>query len=638
MNRSALFCPVFLAIAVCLILARPAWAEEEFRTWRDRSGTYEVEAKLIMRGDEKVQLLKRDGRAVTVPVSALSDADQQYLKQSAAGTPNPFAGGTPLPPGTPSGKGLGLLTGEPSVRALPADGRLTAIDFDEPLPPLEPDAPASAPKFQPFACLLEQLDAYAGMSPPILVDPAGPTFAVSVHRVGNAVDPANFGRVYLVRAGEKRPETALDIEPTFLLFDHHAPSGRSLGVLGVNSPAERGGDLVLLDNLAGGKPDALARWHLPGWDRPGFAPKVEFARLLGPHHALVQVNDSVYLWDLLSGEASWKIDRIRAGARLQTSAGGKYLAVPVSRGCRLVDVAKGELLGTVPFPSSLTPEAKFSPSGARLALVAGNQYVVWDLAAAQVAHEGTIDSPCGNFAGWIGERYLLTQLGGLIDPAMGMPLWNYGLPTNNQALTLPGGVVVVDKTQAAALLGLPVPHGPVQQVAERLSEGDERLMALRPGSEVALVIESIPGVDEAAIRTGLQKAVEKAGWRVSPQAPTQVVATITRGDEQKLNFRKLGAPLSGPYETATIKPYQASLVVRQGNQVLWSRSSTNMVPSFLRLEQGESLQQAVTKYERADPAYFERLTIPPRILKPEIRAAVGRSRITSGRWQDFAAR
>ena len=215
-----------------------------------------------------------------------------------------------------------------------------------------------------------------------------------------------------------------------------------------------------------------------------------------------------------------------------------------------------------------------------------------------------------------------------------MTLWSYGLPSSNLALTMPGGVVVVDKTQATSLLGLPVPHGPVREVAERLSKGGEQLMIVRSGSDVALAVKSLPEVDESAIRESLQKAVEKAGWRVSAQAPIQVVATITRGDEQKLKFRQLGAPLSGPYETASIRPYRASLEVRQGNQLLWSSSSANMVPSFLRLDEGESLQSAVTKYERADPAYFERLTIPPRILRPEVRAAVGRSRIANGIWRD----
>ncbi|MCO6455460.1 MAG: hypothetical protein J5I93_09190 [Pirellulaceae bacterium] len=641
------------ASVACLAFTCRLAAEEPFRTWRDRSGSYEVEAKLLARGEDKVQLLKRDGRVVSVPVSALSEADQTFLRESAQAEPNPFAGGTPLPAGTssspagnptvPAGQGLTLLGPTYEARELPVDGPLAAVDFEEPMPPVEPDTVAAQPGFKPLACLLEQLDAYAVVSAPILIDPAQPAFAVSVHRVGNAVDPATFGRVYLVRAGEKRPFSALNISGTFHMFDHHVPSGRSLAVVGVDSPSQRGGDVVLLNNLASGAPDVIARWKLPGWDRPGFKPKVEFARLLDGNRALVQVNFSLHVWDLVSGRSLMKVEQLRAGSKVQVSANGKYLAIPKSGGCRLVSLETVEsmgaqLLGTVPFPGTLTPEVDFSPSGGQLALVAGNQFAVWDLAAARTAHEGTIANPCGRLVGWVGDRHLLTQLGGLIDPALGMPLWNYGLSSNDLARTMPGGVVLIDNTRATALLGLPIPHAPVRQVAEQLSKGDERLMILRPGSEVRLAVKSLPEVDEAAIRNSLQKAVEKAGWRVASQAPIEVLATITRGDEQTLKFREIGAPLSGPYDTASIRPYRASLEVRQGNQLLWTSSSTNMVPPFLRLDEGESLQQAVAKFERADPAYFERLTIPPRILRPEVRAAVGRSRIADGVWRDFFTR
>jgi hypothetical protein len=102
----------------------------------------------------------------------------------------------------------------------------------------------------------------------------------------------------------------------------------------------------------------------------------------------------------------------------------------------------------------------------------------------------------------------------------------------------------------------------------------------------------------------------------------------------------LGTPLrdSSSVKTATIKPYTASLTVRRGNEILWSRSMTNMVPSFLSLEPGETLQQAVKKHEKADPAYFQRVTIPPRILRPDISQTVGRSRIDNGQWVDFFTR
>lgn len=632
-----------LAIAICLVLMTSTRADEPPRKWRDKSGRFEVEAKLLEYANGKAKLLKEDGRVVEVAVTALSDADQQYLKDL-ADTDNPFAGGELMKPAadagavrTEAGSGSKLLAADYSAEVLPADAAQVVIDFDEPVPPLPADPSKSVASFQEFTRPLEQLDAYARTSSPVLVNPQTLTFAVSTHRAGNTVDPTTFGRIYLVSPNVRQPKPVLNIDQTFLLFDHHVPSGRSLGVIGVNSPSERGGDLVLLENLADGQPRAIARWHVPQWDRPGFKPKVEFARLVDADRGIAQVNDTVYLWDFKNGEPVFKIDRIRAGSKIQVSGTGSYLAIPTGGACALVGVEQGEYLGNVPFPSTLTPEVAFAPNGEQLALVAGNQIAVWELTTASVVAEATVGNPCGKLFGWIGDDYLLTQLAGLIDPQLGMTLWHYGLPSNNQAVTMPGGVVAVDKLQTAALLSLPVPHEPVESVARRLSGGDDTLMVIRPGTDVALQIEAVAGVDREAMYESLKKAVEAVGWKVSSQAPIQVCAKIEQGKKQKLRFRMMGTSFLNPdaIQTATIKPYTASLVIRRGEDVLWARSMTNMVPGFLTLERGETLQKAVKKFEKPDPDYFQRLAIPPRILRPEIRKTVGRSRIANGKWVDY---
>jgi len=121
---------------------------------------------------------------------------------------------------------------------------------------------------------------------------------------------------------------------------------------------------------------------------------------------------------------------------------------------------------------------------------------------------------------------------------------------------------------------------------------------------------------------------------VTKGAKVQIVAKIERGKNETLNFRTLGSTRSQPGETVNMKPYTASVEILSGKDVLWSRSSTNMVPRLLHLEAGETVQQAVKRFEKADPAYFESLTIPPKILRPEIGKSVGRSRIENGKWVD----
>jgi len=66
-------------------------AAEKPRTWRDASGSYEIEATLISFDAAKATLRRTDGREVSVPIKKLSQADQDHLAERAKAKPeNPF--------------------------------------------------------------------------------------------------------------------------------------------------------------------------------------------------------------------------------------------------------------------------------------------------------------------------------------------------------------------------------------------------------------------------------------------------------------------------------------------------------------------------------------------------------------------
>lgn len=635
---------LFLLVAACVFVDFAA-ADNASRKWSDQSGKFEVEAKLIKFADGKVELLKEDGLAITVPLTVLSEADQKYVKELNDKTVDPFAGGAPAVGGTKPGMtkttlssaGLALLSDDSAVKELPTEGTEVFVKISEPVSSVEPDPSPTAPKFQQFLRAMEGFDAYARVSMPILIDPATSTYAVSAHRLSNAVADNEFGKIYLIQASQKTPKVVLNGKPTVKIIDHHVASGRSLVLVGVGDNTERGGDLVILDKLATGAPVALTRWHLPNWDTNGFKPQVQFGKLLDEQTALVRVNNIIYVWNLQTGELVYKINDLASGSKIRMSGTGKYLAIPASGGCRLIDLAKQELIGLVPFPSTLTPEVHFSPNGGRLAMTAGNQFVIWDLKEAAVSAEATIGKPCGDFFGWIGEKYILTSLGGLIDPELRMGVWEYGMPSGKRVITMPGGVVTLHKDyKMSSLVSMPIPHGPVASVIKKLSSKDASMLVVKPGTEVALSVKGIEGTDVDAIRAGLQAAVERAGWKVVQSSPIQVSAIIGRGKKRKMSFRSLGSPLfGGNSETVSITPYTAGLTVTKGKDLLWSRSSRSMVPYIIHMEKGESIKQAVKKYEKADPEFFKRLTFPPSILKPEISDSIGRSTIKEGAWSSY---
>ena len=49
------------------------------RQWLDDSGTFKVQARLILILDGKVRLLKETGRTTTVAIERLSAADREYV-------------------------------------------------------------------------------------------------------------------------------------------------------------------------------------------------------------------------------------------------------------------------------------------------------------------------------------------------------------------------------------------------------------------------------------------------------------------------------------------------------------------------------------------------------------------------------
>ncbi len=89
---------VTAAITFCQFLPPAAPAQEsESRTWRDATGVFSVEAKLVERTATEVKLRTSAGKEVSVPIARLSEDDVEYLK-TLSSTIAPVAVATPPGP------------------------------------------------------------------------------------------------------------------------------------------------------------------------------------------------------------------------------------------------------------------------------------------------------------------------------------------------------------------------------------------------------------------------------------------------------------------------------------------------------------------------------------------------------------
>ncbi len=74
-----------LVVATCLMISMGMSClgqtpESERREWSDRSGKFRITATLQNVSDDKIELLKEDGKTISVPLNRLSDSDLAFIK------------------------------------------------------------------------------------------------------------------------------------------------------------------------------------------------------------------------------------------------------------------------------------------------------------------------------------------------------------------------------------------------------------------------------------------------------------------------------------------------------------------------------------------------------------------------------
>jgi hypothetical protein len=64
-------------------IATPTWSE--IRTWSDSTGKHKVEAEFVELKDQKVTLRRKDGKAITIALEKLSEADRSFVRSQSKG-------------------------------------------------------------------------------------------------------------------------------------------------------------------------------------------------------------------------------------------------------------------------------------------------------------------------------------------------------------------------------------------------------------------------------------------------------------------------------------------------------------------------------------------------------------------------
>lgn len=619
-----------LLIVLTLAITVHGAEDSAFRTWSDASGSFKLEAQLVKLAGDSVTLRRKDGKEITLPLAKLSKGDQEFLKNPAG---MKTAKSFDLPQRS-AARTLGAatlvkdLTAE--VKALPAEEKTPPMIAVPQLGELAADPMPGLMTAKPFGVAVVEVDAYDKFSRPVCIDSGSGTMIVSIGRRVAGQTVAR-GRIYRMGYGMKKAELLLDAEESVDVVTHDLESGRTLLIAG-RDELYRGGELVLIDGLIDGKVKVICRRSLPGIEKPGFKPNVEWAALKNSL-AIVVVDSNVYGWDLEENKLVYQ-HNLNPGEKTAISPGGKYLAIGCNSKVILLDAASGEPLGQFSTGTTLVPQLAFDPTGRQLAIGMDNRLDVWNLAAADRESQLTLFSPIGEMLGWVQPGLLLTSLAGLVDLELEMGVWNYYLPHADRCRAIESGLVSCDEQKSFLVVSvLTVPHAPASRFRARLTGGAAKDLIVQPGTAVSIRIDTKQSVDTAAIKAAMQTIAEKAGWTVKPKASIELVAVIGRGEKQSLSYR-LSQGTNSKEEIATITPFTSELQIQRGGKVLWNRQTSNHVPSILFLRDGQTVQQEVSKYEKPDPTFFEHLNLPPRIINPDAKKGMGQSRLTENGWTE----
>jgi hypothetical protein len=359
---------------------------------------------------------------------------------------------------------------------------------------------------------------------------------------------------------------------------------------------------------------------------------------LSSSHVAAIVDRVFYLWDLPAAKLIYRVEDVQASEPPAFSGNQRYMAIPQGGKICVVETASGIVRQSITTGSTLRPGVAFHADGRTLAICFSNQYQVWDCLEKALTSEATTTDHLGSHPiHWIAPKMFRSALGDAVHLDLGMSVWKYIASATTEPVIVGNTMLTATTSQKCDLVSIAIPHASVEKSINQLMRAGDSAMLVRPGSAVSIAIESTVGeVDHGAIKSALASAAEKAGWKVADTGPIVLVAKIGRGKTEQLNFRSLGGG-NRTQSTASLTPFTAQLEIRRDATVLWTRSTENRIPSRLRLEEGETVQDAVRRYEKPDPQFFSRLNLPPRIPKPEFSQQVGKSVLREGQWQDLGA-
>ncbi|QDU75931.1 hypothetical protein Pan97_29750 [Bremerella volcania] len=627
----------------------------ENRTWVDATGKFQIGGTLKMADEKQVQILKSDGRVVTVPLDKMSEKDrlfvEEFLKAEAAqndpnnpfagGEPeNPFAGGQPaaaMPATTgnaappPAGIGrvnkVNVTSGGARPLSLAPGREFWSVKPPVALPEISlEDSIITVPLAKPFFGKMAM--GVAGRAP---------TVVVNVYQEGRKASD-NYGRFMIVDPITKNTSREMEFEQPYRIVAV-APNAKMFAAIRVEG-WDTGNDLALftIDDQA---ITPLYEFTVGGgsWKEFTSAHFLPNNRL-----AVITKDKKLTFWDL-SGSVPRGVlqGELPHSVHVSFSPAGELMAFPAKQYVGFLDTASGNLVGSIQ-PESDVERVALSADGKRVAVKLWDKLVIYSMEDG--SHLKTIpvaDTGDGELK-WVGDYVKLEDT--IYDIERSLPLWTYNSRGSANQLYDNRMFAVFGDKQSSQLTITTLPHDTALHSAETVDP--KTLYVMSPGSKARVNYQfvNVSAEDQRQIEEAVSAKLKECGWVNDNSASVVLEVSVKEGEQKEEEYyteksrtlggivlpptpRPFGGRPTGPTEKVKFRPWIHSFVLKNGNDVLFKSEYTRGAPSSFQTEEDESLQTAVLKHIHPNPKWFSGIKMPSYILKSTIKEGLGKSNITA---------
>ncbi len=512
-------------------------AQEALRTWTSQDGKFSVEAKFVQLAGETALLEKSDGSRIPVPLSKLSNADVEYVRQRDS---KPNAG-----------------------RASKGDVvRASEADHWEYVPSgwKAPAQTVSRVELPPEAHNLR------GVQQLISPDRSSMALVSSQPLSSQGGGGRTSGKAYLtlfdLQSGQGPTQIAL---PACLPIGM-SPSKRS--ILALNQP--RHGDFPTTMFVVDIEPSVKLRAELNPYGQPV---PLYAAFFIDDDHALfTNYNGELGLVHIDSGKLVWRL-RTWPGVVPAVSADGQHVAVLTADKLLVLESATGKIVGQAVADPVGAGFLSMNDEGDQLASVSRGVVRVWDLQDGRESKNFGVSSILLDPQNvlWIDDSQLLVKSRSMVYELVDLRLEHsvcgyieeaslaWGMNTN---VWMHGFAAVPSAAQVFSTAQFPPPNVDASSGAMAVD--------IAAGDAVSISLEAAADYDRSKELAELGALIEKAGYRVVESGGKAVFHAKLRPKKGKYDMDLEDLP-DAAFER------RVELAIRDGDKIIWVASRDRML-------------------------------------------------------------